>query len=31
VLLDSPGWKAEIEPGDVILNVDGFPLGIIDG
>jgi predicted metalloprotease with PDZ domain len=31
VLKDSPAYKVGIEAGDVILSVDGFTIGFIDG
>lgn len=31
VAKDSPAWKAGLEKGDVIMKVDGYTIGIIDG
>jgi hypothetical protein len=31
VVRDSPAWKAGLQSGDVILSIDGYTVGIIDG
>lgn len=31
VVSDSPAYKGGLEPGDVIISVDGFTVGFIDG